>query len=80
MKLKKGLPADLMFIAEHLQPLVKKMDRLGDRDLRELEAFIDYLLKVPGEAPGDAERKEPHKMFDFMNGGLEKKQDPGQEP
>ena len=61
-----------MFVKESLRPLVNKMHQLGEEDLRELDAFMDYLLKGPVKLP-EAPDEEPLKMYDFMDGGLKKK-------
>lgn len=61
-----------MFVKESLRPLVNKMHQLGEEDLRELNAFMDYLLKGPVKLPDSADG-ETLKMYDFMDGGMEKK-------
>lgn len=72
MRIKRGFPVGIMFVKESLRPLVNKMHQLGEEDLRELDAFMDYLLKGPVKLP-ESPDGESLKMYDFMDGGLEEK-------
>lgn len=72
MKLRKGLPHGMMYVDERLRAVVDKMHDLDDRDIRELDAFIDYLRKGPDVPPEDQVERDSTRMYDFMNGGLEK--------
>ena len=69
IRLKKGFPAGVVFLEEKLRPLVEKIYLLGDRDIRELDAFMDYLINgsVDLYKSGDLESS---KVFEFMQGGL----------
>ena len=75
MKLKKGLPFGLMFVDDRLLELVEKMRCLSEQDIRELDAFVEYLIHGPAPEPetDSDEKPEPARMYDFMNGGLHKK-------
>ncbi len=78
MKIKKGLPPGFLPVRKDLQPLVKKMHQLNPNDLRELEAFMDYLQKGTKEFSGtEPEEKNSSKIYEFMNGGLEKEKNSG---
>jgi len=72
MKIKRGFPRGIMFIRESLRPLVNKIHQLGEEDLGELDAFMDYLLKGPQKLP-EPPNGESLKIYDFMEGGLQEK-------
>jgi len=78
MKIKKGLPPGYIPVREDLQPLVEKIHELNPDDLVELEAFMDYLQKGAEEFH-DTEPDEGKtlKIYEFMNGDLEKEENPG---
>lgn len=81
MKIKKGLPPGYMPIRKDLLPLVEKMHQLDQDDLRELEAFIDYLQKGAEELSStEVEEDKSSKIYDFMNGGLEEKEEESSTP
>jgi len=76
MKIKKGLPSGYIAVRNDLQPLVEKMHQLRQNDLRELEAFIDYLQKGAEElSDNGSEEGKSLKIYEFMNGGLDKEED-----
>ena len=78
MKIKKGLPPGYISVRKELQPLVKKMHQLKPNDLRELEAFMDYLQKGAKELSGtEPDERNSSKIYEFMNGGLEKEESSG---
>jgi hypothetical protein len=70
MKIKKGLPPGMIFIDERLYEVVVKLQHLRESDIRELDAFLEYLLNGPEKAPSQR-TKETARMYDFMNGGLD---------
>ena len=72
MRIKKGFPLGIMFVKESLRPLVNKIHQLSEEDLRELDAFMDYLLKGPVKLP-ESPDGDSLKMYDFMDGPLAKK-------
>ena len=49
MKIKKGLPPGYIPVREDIRPLVEKMHEIDPADLKELDAFMDYLQKGPEE-------------------------------
>ena len=73
MRFRKGLPSDMVFVEDRLREVVQKLHKLDDGDLRELDAFIDYLANGSGTRPERPDESETSRMYDFMNGGLEKK-------
>jgi len=78
MKIKKGLPPGYISVRKELQPLVEKMHQLKPNDLRELEAFMDYLQKGAKELSGtEPDERNSSKIYEFMNGGLEKEESSG---
>lgn len=78
MKIKKGLPPGYISVRKDLQPLVEKMHQLKPNDLRELEAFMDYLQKGAKELSGtEPDERNSSKIYEFMNGGLEKEESSG---
>jgi len=81
MKIKKGLPAGYVPIREDLQPLVEKMHQLDPDDLKELEAFINYLQKGPEEfQEAEPDEGNSSKIYEFMNGDLGKEESPESNP
>ena len=81
MKIKKGLPPGYVPVREDLQPLVEKMHQLDPDDLKELDAFMDYLQKGAEELQeAEPEESNSSKIYEFMNGGLEKEESPESKP
>jgi len=78
MKIKKGLPPGYISVRKDLQPLVEKMHQLKPNDLRELEAFMDYLQRGAEKFSGtEPDESKSLKIYEFMNGGLEKEESSG---
>ena len=71
MRLKKGLPEGILLVNDNLYPLVQKIHLLNDRDIRELNAFVDYLLEGP-DMLSKAKNLKVAKIFDFMGAGMQK--------
>ena len=69
--LKKGFPKGVVFLEERLRPLVRKIYALDDEDIRELDAFLNYLIMGP-DIFYKSENRYSSKTFDFMNGGMGK--------
>ena len=81
MKIKKGLPQGYVPVREDLQPLVEKMHQLDPDDLKELDAFMDYLQKGAEELQeAEPEEGNSSKIYEFMNGGLENEKSPESNP
>jgi len=81
MKIKKGLPPGYIPVREDLRPLVEKMHELDPGDLKELDAFMDYLQKGPEEfQKTEPEEGESSRIYEFMNGGLKKEETPSSDP
>lgn len=63
------LPEGLMIIDEKLRPVLDKIRQLDSDDLKELEAFLNYLVEG---AEWETERgsRAGSKIYDFMAGGM----------
>ena len=78
MKIKKGLPPGYIPVREDIRPLVEKMHEIDPADLKELDAFMDYLQKGPEEfQETEPEEGKSSRIYEFMNGGLKKDETPG---
>lgn len=73
MKIRKGFPQGISFIKENVRELVLKLHQLSNEDLKEVDAFVEYLINGPTEIKEDEEKDEPSKMYDFMDGGFNRK-------
>ena len=79
MKIHKGLPPDYIAVNEELHPLIERLSRLSDQDVKEVAAFVDYLesgtdhLTDAGHNGG-----KDLKLYGFMEGGISPDQPDGE--
>ncbi len=71
MRIRKGLPPGYMKIDEDLRALIERLHQLDGQDVREVAAFIDYLLSGAEKLSGHEQKNGGHlKLYDFMEGGI----------
>jgi len=80
MKIRKGLPPGYMKIDEDLRSLIERVHQLDRQDVREVAAFIDYLLSGTEQLSGHEQKNGGNlKLYDFMEGGIGSEQTAVQE-
>jgi hypothetical protein len=71
MKIRKGLPPGYIVTKEELHPLIERLGKLSEQDVREVAAFLDYLENGPGHlSQSNGNDGQDLKLYGFMEGGL----------
>ena len=67
---KKELPPGIMVVGERHRVIMERIKNLDDGDLREVDAFLDFL--VEGSETLLENDNNLKKIYDFMAGGMER--------
>ncbi len=68
---KRELPPGIMVVGEKHRAIMDRIKNLGDEDLREIEAFLNFLIDG-SESLKDSNNSNLRKIYDFMAGGMER--------